>query len=127
VRESLFLAYEKSQRAVRDRRWKLIRYPLVDRTQLFDLAADPHELQNLADRNPRKVRELTALLQEWQKKLGDRAPLTVANPRPATFDHRAAEARRRPDRWQPREVVDRYFAAWKARHPEEYRKRYGGG
>ncbi len=35
-------------RAVLDERWKLIRYPQVDHTQLFDLAADPHETENLA-------------------------------------------------------------------------------
>ncbi|GBL24755.1 hypothetical protein EMGBS6_15400 [Opitutia bacterium] len=32
-----------------DGRWKVIRYPLVDRTQLFDLEKDPRELANLAE------------------------------------------------------------------------------
>ena len=30
-------------------RWKLIRYPQVNRTQLFDLQNDPDEMRNLAD------------------------------------------------------------------------------
>ena len=39
----------KNPKAIRDDRWKLIRYPNVDKTQLFDLKADPEETQNLAD------------------------------------------------------------------------------
>ena len=46
----LYTGYRNCQRAVRDDRWKLIRYPLVDKTQLFDLGADPRELNNLADK-----------------------------------------------------------------------------
>ena len=38
VRDSLFLCYRDVQRAVRDDRWKLIRYPRIGLTQLFDLA-----------------------------------------------------------------------------------------
>jgi hypothetical protein len=35
VREEVFLAFTDTQRAIRDERWKLIRYPKVDVTQLF--------------------------------------------------------------------------------------------
>jgi arylsulfatase A-like enzyme len=41
VRDVLYTGYKDCQRAVRDDRWKLIRYPLVDKTQLFDLSRDP--------------------------------------------------------------------------------------
>ena len=41
-------AYRNVQRAVRDDRWKLIRYPQVDKTQLFDLQNDPDELKDLS-------------------------------------------------------------------------------
>jgi arylsulfatase A-like enzyme len=75
VRDSLFLAYRDVQRAVRDDRWKLIRYPKVDRTQLFDLQADPHEMKNLADDHPKEVARLLTELRRWQKELGDTAPL----------------------------------------------------
>ena len=34
---------------VRDSQWKLIHYPAIDRWQLFDLAADPHELTDLSE------------------------------------------------------------------------------
>ena len=37
ARSSILLAYRNVQRAMRDDRWKLIRYPEVDQTQLFDL------------------------------------------------------------------------------------------
>jgi arylsulfatase A-like enzyme len=48
VRDYLMLAYRDYQRSVRDSRWKLIRYPQIDRTMLFDLHNDPHETNNLA-------------------------------------------------------------------------------
>ena len=50
IRESMYFAYTGLQRAVRDRRFKLIEY-VVDgarTTQLFDVEADPWETTNLA-------------------------------------------------------------------------------
>lgn len=77
VRDSLFFAYKDVQRAVRNERWKLIRYPHVDKTQLFDLKNDPHETTDLADapalRN--KVGEMMDLLGRLQRELGDEARL----------------------------------------------------
>ncbi len=52
VREDLYLAFTDKHRGVRTDRWKLIEYVVNARhtvTQLFDLAADPLELHNLAD------------------------------------------------------------------------------
>ncbi len=87
VRDVLYTAYKTCQRAVRDQRWKLIRYPLVDRTQLFDLQADPLELNNLADKpdHAGKVRELTALLQKEMNANADVCPLQVGTPQPAAW------------------------------------------
>jgi arylsulfatase A-like enzyme len=64
----LLFAYRNVQRAVRDDRWKLIRCPQVDRTQPFDLANDPHETTNLADKpeHAARERELRAALAEDQ-------------------------------------------------------------
>ena len=80
-------AYRDVQRAVRDSRWKLVRHPLVDQTQLFDLKNDPYEKTSLADRPEYKSRlaALTALLESEQQQFGDTAPLTVPNPEPAAW------------------------------------------
>ena len=68
VRDSIFTAYAKLQRAVRDERWKLIVYPPINKTQLFDLLTDPAETRDLAGDSAYagEVRRLTALLREWQ-------------------------------------------------------------
>lgn len=83
VRDYAFTAYRDVQRSVRDDRWKLIRYPQIDKTQLFDLAADPHEMHDLSamPENAAKVKELMAVLARQQKIYGDNCPLTVANPK----------------------------------------------
>ena len=73
VRDSVFSAYLDVQRAVRTDRWKLIRYPRVDQTQLFDLEQDPNELHDLAHRPEYadRVRELEQLLRSMQRELED--------------------------------------------------------
>ena len=38
---TMFTAYRDVQRSIRDDRWKLIRYPQIDKTQLFDLPGRP--------------------------------------------------------------------------------------
>jgi len=87
ARPQILLAYRNVQRAVRDERWKLIRYPLVDKTQLFDLTNDPHEVTNLADRPDQaaRVAALTAVLEKEQNHFGDTGPLKVPNPGPAEW------------------------------------------
>ena len=94
VRDVLYTGYRDGQRAIRDDRWKLIRYPLVDRTQLFDLQADPRELANLAGKpeHAAKVAELLARLQKEMADYADAIPLTVANPRPTEWTPPAAGA-----------------------------------
>ena len=78
VRDSLFTAYKDVQRAVRDERWKLIRYPQIKKTQLFDLENDPHETKDLSGgpAYAAKVKEMMALLRKWQQRLGDNTPLS---------------------------------------------------
>ncbi|MEI6679241.1 MAG: sulfatase-like hydrolase/transferase [Mariniphaga sp.] len=87
VRDLCYTAYRDGQRSIRDDRWKLIRYPLVDRTQLFDLKTDPHELNNLANKPEytSKLSELTVLLKKEMKGYADTFPLVVANPKPAEW------------------------------------------
>jgi arylsulfatase A-like enzyme len=85
VRDTIFLAYRNFQRAVRRGRWKLLRYPLINKTQLFDLQNDPYETQDLANdpANAEKVKEMMALMAEQQKLFADTDPLTSENPGPA--------------------------------------------
>jgi arylsulfatase A-like enzyme len=88
VRDTVFLAYRHVQRAVRQGEWKLIRYPQVDVTQLFNLRDDPHETHSLAD-DPRyadRVAEMLSLLKTEQSAWDDTQPLTVDNPQPAAVD-----------------------------------------
>jgi arylsulfatase A-like enzyme/lysophospholipase L1-like esterase len=82
VRDALYTAYQHSQRAVRNDRWKLIRYPLVNRTQLFDLDADPRELRNLATdpEHAGRVTDMMDLLQREMRAYGDTTPLQVDQP-----------------------------------------------
>jgi arylsulfatase A-like enzyme len=82
VRQEIFTAYRNVQRAVRDDRWKLIRYPRIDRTQLFDLQADPFERKDLSAEPASRARvsEMLALLARCQQEYGDTAPLTLPNP-----------------------------------------------
>jgi len=92
VRDCLFTAYRNCQRSIRDDRWKLIRYPLINKTQLFDLQSDPHEMTDLAGKpeSADKIKELTALLEKTQKEYGDSAPLQVVNPAPAEWSPSAS-------------------------------------
>ena len=64
-------------RAVRDGRWKLIRYPKINKTQLFDLEGDPHETKNLGDdpAQASRVDYMMGLLRKWKQWLGDNVPL----------------------------------------------------
>jgi len=109
VRDSVFLSFSKIQRSIRDQRWKLIRYPRINHTQLFDLKNDPNELNNLAQEPSQagRVKKMLQQLKQWQQKVGDDLPLTVANPKPKEIDMTGRP--RKPDRWQPEWIVRKYF------------------
>lgn len=111
TRNSLYTSFTKKMSAVRDRRWKLIRYPELHHTQLFDLVNDPYELYNLADQKEygNKVTEMTKLLEQWQQETGDELPLTASEKQSMEFDIIDAEQRRKPDRHQPEYIRKKYF------------------
>ncbi len=109
VRKSLFTAYRHLQRAVRDDQWKLIRFPKIDHTLLYDLKNDPFEINNLAG-NPDyvdKVAEMTTLLKEWQQSKNDTLPLTAQKlmPKEYSFENYLRFA----DPHQPEYCMERYF------------------
>lgn len=92
ARKEMMFAYRHLQRAVRDERWKLIRYPIVNKTQLFDLQTDPFEITNLAD-EPKHAETMVALLAQltrMQKEFGDTTPLSVEKPKPAAWSPQEA-------------------------------------
>lgn len=76
VRDRLLGAYRTSQRMVRDELWKLIRYEVPGqptKVQLFDMAADPDEMNDLADAPGMAAtrRRLELLLDEERERWGD--------------------------------------------------------
>ncbi|MHC4176642.1 MAG: sulfatase-like hydrolase/transferase [Planctomycetota bacterium] len=118
VRDSLFLSFRHLMRSVRDDRWKLIRYPQINHTQLFDLENDPDELNNLADdpAQAERVEKMTALLVQWQKKVDDKQPLASDKAKPKEIDMTGRP--RKPDRWQPKWIRDKYFGGAQAEAPK---------
>ncbi len=88
VRDTILLAYRDVQRAVLHGRWKLIRYPQINRTQLFDLQTDPEETKDLAadPAQAERIKLLLAQLAAEQKRYDDTLPLEVASPKPAAVD-----------------------------------------
>lgn len=80
LRESVYTLYKNVQRSVNDGEWKLIRYyPLgrgqtgTARVQLFHIAADPWEIEDLAAAvsQQAEVRRLAGMLTDWMQQVGD--------------------------------------------------------
>ena len=109
IRDSLFTTYANKIRAVRKGRYKLIRWPQIDKTQLFDLQDDPDEMNDLAElpEHEKLLATLMDSLKEWQSKVDDPHPLIVKNPKPAEVDLTGKS--RKPDSHQPKWIVDKYF------------------
>lgn len=65
--DAVFGYFRQHQRMIRKGDWKLILYPQVERKQLFHLAADPHELQDLSGspQHQTRVKSLEAELSQW--------------------------------------------------------------
>jgi arylsulfatase A-like enzyme len=64
----------RSAGAIRKGHWKLIEFFDTGRKELYDLADDISEQNNLAGKNPQKVTELHELLVAWRKDVGARIP-----------------------------------------------------
>lgn len=109
VRDALFTSYKHTVRAVRNKKYKLIRYPERDYTQLFDLESDPLEINNLAElpAYQSKKEEMFQLMQKWQQTFNDQIKLTADVIKPMGYDPDTLV--RKPDQWQPEYTLKRYF------------------
>jgi len=65
-REWLFAAYKDCQRMIRNQRFKFFWYPKIGKFQLFDLANDPWEINDLSEKA-----EFAATLAEMKKRLAE--------------------------------------------------------
>lgn len=112
-RDELLLIYNKTQRALRLGKHKMIRLPQIDRTLFFNVVDDPHELQDLS--GEAALAELRAKFEKRmraaQQAAGDPCAWTADSLAPAEID---LTGKRGPaDRWQPEWIRRKYW-------PEEF-------
>lgn len=81
-RDAIYGAYLQGQRMVTYGDYKMILYPSISKAILYNIAKDPHELNDLADQKKHQptLSKLFARLQELQKETGDELDLTKAFP-----------------------------------------------
>jgi arylsulfatase A-like enzyme len=79
---SIYNAYINFQRSVTQDGWKLILYPEIKKTLLFNLASDPHEMHDLSadPAQAKRIRSLFTELLRWQKETGDALDLATQYP-----------------------------------------------
>lgn len=111
-REVLYTVYEDIHRAIQQGPWKLIHYPRLDRQQLFNLAEDPHEMNDLSA-DPEHIETMAALMTLMEIEhaaFDDPHPLHIHPDSldSEVFDYENVE--RWVDRWQPQWIIDTYFA-----------------
>jgi len=80
VFDTVFGAYRHFQRMIRSQDYKLIYYPMIKRTQLFDMKADPLEMHDLSTlpEHAQRIENMMAQLAHWQKTVED--PLDFSAP-----------------------------------------------
>ena len=65
----IFFEHE-GNRAVRDGKWKLVAKSVKGKWELYNIPADRTEMNNLADKNPDRVKTMTAQYETWAKERG---------------------------------------------------------
>lgn len=74
-REEIYTAYKSVQRAIKIGRWKVIRYPVINRTQLFDLETDPDERIDLSGKPEHQATLQRLLLRLQASRIATADPL----------------------------------------------------
>lgn len=92
ARGGIFTAYRDCQRAWCDDRYKLIVYPRLNRTQLFDLEEDPHETKDLSAAQPQRVAVMMEQLRAAQSRFGDPFALESLKPESGEWSPPTGEA-----------------------------------
>jgi arylsulfatase len=64
----LFWAWQFGE-AAKDGNWKLVKHGLDNPWSLYDMAADPTEVNDLASRQPEKVEAMNKLFREWESRV----------------------------------------------------------
>jgi arylsulfatase A-like enzyme len=96
--------------AVRDGDWKLVEQYEDGGVELFNLASDPGEKSNLADKEPARATELRARLAAWRRSMGAQEP--TANPEFDAAKHRALYLDRDPSRIAAAASADQIATEW---------------
>ncbi|MEH6550563.1 MAG: sulfatase-like hydrolase/transferase [Pseudomonadales bacterium] len=83
--DTVYGGYRHFQRMLRSQDYKLIYYPMIKRTQLFDLRQDPEELNDVSrlPEHSERIINMMAQLAEWQDIVED--PLDINDPQ-ASYD-----------------------------------------
>jgi arylsulfatase A-like enzyme len=108
-RDELLLIYSKTQRALRFGKYKMIRFPQIDRSLFFNVVDDPHELRDLS--GDAAFEDLRASfekrLRAAQQRCEDPLAWTAKKQVPVELD---LTGKRWPaDRWQPEWIRKKYW------------------
>jgi len=85
--DTIYGAYRHFQRMVRSQDYKLIYYPVIKRTQLFDMKADPLEMHDLSAKPEYQlqIQTMMAELEEWKTIVDDPLDLNAPEASYAAF------------------------------------------
>lgn len=99
-RDTLYWHYPHYHRtmpygAIREKNWKLIEFYEEGDLELYDLANDPQEKNNLATKNPKKAQELLAKFKVWKKSVDAQAMAPNPNYDPNRAKGRAKKPKKK--------------------------------
>jgi N-acetylgalactosamine-6-sulfatase len=83
--------------AVREGDWKLVMGPTPTRVELHNLAKDPHEKKNLAEREPERTVRLAKMAIEWRDSLPKTPPADCISKQELSATSNKAKDRRGAD------------------------------